>query len=577
MLSSDQDKTHALQLAKRIGFYTKILKYKYAGLSIDQIQEIISQNPKNTPAYYVLAQFFTDDGLYNEAFTAIKKATELEPGNPVIYSLLAYIYIKRKDYKQAERTYKRAINFDKSFAVAYIGLARLYMYHMKDRNNAKYYFTRAIELESESDYLRDELADTIDWENKSYISQININNIHGLINKQIKIKKKKPSHLFITGDNGFFKTSILESVRNFMQSIVDLSIDELSDIEKLKMILSADKQDTNLSFNGNNFDNGKIGEADLKNIADLKVKYESGLFIFAYFQAYRTLGTRRVKSVEKISLKRKYKPDDSLRNDLLPFLIDLDYTNASAHRDKDKKIIKETNNWFGKFNSLLKKVFDDNNLELKKDKRIEVYDEDGIAEHTFTIKTKNHEPFDFMELAHGYNSILSIISELILRSTKLNKNINEFTHIADLEGIVLIDEPEAHLHIKLQKLIMPMLTEFFPKIQFIAATHSPFVLNSLSNTVIYDVKTEQRLVDVSDIPANKLSDNYFTLKRKDVLGIQKKVDEFETLIIKLRKKKTSEVDENRLAKLDVEIDDLIPYVSDNLYNRFKENQKYLYE
>lgn len=162
----------------------------------------------------------------------------------------------------------------------------------------------------------------------------------------------------------------------------------------------------------------------------------------------------------------------------------------------------------------MKEIFDDEDLELKKDKRIGVFDEGEIAKHTFQIKTKDHEPFDFLELAHGYNSILSIISELILRSTKVNKKINEFTHIVDLEGIVLIDEPEAHLHIKLQKLIMPMLSEIFPKIQFIIATHSPFVLNSLSNAVIYDVKTEQRLVDVSDIPANKLSDNYFALNRK---------------------------------------------------------------
>jgi len=556
-------------------FLEDIGKYEDA---ISYYKKTININSGSTVGYLYIARVQAFNlGDFKNAEINLKLAITFEPKSPNLLSELANIYVLKKEYKKAEDSYKKAISIDSSYSEAYYGSAKLYAYHIKDEEKTKYNFTKAIELQPEKDELRDELADIINWNMKTFISKININNIHGLKNKQIKIKEKNPAHLFITGDNGFFKTSILESIRNYMQSIVDLNIDELSDIEKLKMILSTEKQDTNLSFNGNDFNNGKIGNADFKNIADLKVKYESGLFIFAYFPAHRLLGTRRVKSVEKISLKRKYKPDDSLRNDLLPFLIDLDYTNASAHRDNDEKIIEETNNWFKKFNSLLKKIFDDSNLTLKKDKKIVILDEGGITEHTFTIKTKKHEPFDFMELAHGYNSILSIISELILRSTKLNKNINEFTHIADLEGIVLIDEPEAHLHIKLQKLIMPMLTEFFPKIQFIAATHSPFVLNSLSNAVIYDVKTEQRLVDVSDIPANKLSDNYFNLNREDISKIQKKIKEFEKLIDKFKNKNTNEKDESQLAKLDIEIDKIIPYLSSDLYKRFKENQKYLYE
>ncbi len=50
------------------------------------------------------------------------------------------------------------------------------------------------------------------------------------------------------------------------------------------------------------------------------------------------------------------------------------------------------------------------------------------------------------------------------------------------------DELETHLHLDLQKKIFLFLTRFFPKIQFIVTTHSPFVLNSAENAVVYDLE-----------------------------------------------------------------------------------------
>src|SRR5690606_6716948 len=62
----------------------------------------------------------------------------------------------------------------------------------------------------------------------------------------------------------------------------------------------------------------------------------------------------------------------------------------------------------------------------------------------------------------------------------------------NLEGIVLIDEIDAHLHISLQKLILPFLIESFPSIQFIVSTHSPFVITSTNeDTVVYDISSRE--------------------------------------------------------------------------------------
>ncbi len=46
-------------------------------------------------------------------------------------------------------------------------------------------------------------------------------------------------------------------------------------------------------------------------------------------------------------------------------------------------------------------------------------------------------------------------------------------------GIVLIDEIDLSLHPTWQRRIVGILKEFFPRIQFICATHSPFIIQSL--------------------------------------------------------------------------------------------------
>lgn len=75
----------------------------------------------------------------------------------------------------------------------------------------------------------------------------------------------------------------------------------------------------------------------------------------------------------------------------------------------------------------------------------------------------------------------------------------EYTNIppSELTGIIIIDEIDAHLHVSLQRKILPFLTDSFPSIQYIVTTHSPFVLTSVDNAVIFDVSTCQILTDLS--------------------------------------------------------------------------------
>lgn len=125
----------------------------------------------------------------------------------------------------------------------------------------------------------------------------------------------------------------------------------------------------------------------------------------------------------------------------------------------------------------MRTILDDDSIKLKFDYR----------NYNFKILQDDREPYGFDELSDGYSSVLSIMFDLILRIDKNRASICK-DYEFDTEGIVLIDNLEANLHVELQKNILPFLVCFFPNIQFIVTTHSPFVLNSINNVVIYSLK-----------------------------------------------------------------------------------------
>jgi predicted ATP-binding protein involved in virulence len=67
----------------------------------------------------------------------------------------------------------------------------------------------------------------------------------------------------------------------------------------------------------------------------------------------------------------------------------------------------------------------------------------------------------------------------------------------DMTGIVLIDEIDAHLHVTLQKKVFSFFSSSFPNIQFIITTHSPFVIQSVSDAIIFNLSTLEQMEDLS--------------------------------------------------------------------------------
>lgn len=82
-------------------------------------------------------------------------------------------------------------------------------------------------------------------------------------------------------------------------------------------------------------------------------------------------------------------------------------------------------------------------------------------------------------LSAGYQSVVWMVLDIAYRMAVLNPNLKE--KAAQSAGVVLIDEPDMHLHPKWQWRIIKALQTVFPNVQFVAATHSPILIASCKN------------------------------------------------------------------------------------------------
>ena len=88
----------------------------------------------------------------------------------------------------------------------------------------------------------------------------------------------------------------------------------------------------------------------------------------------------------------------------------------------------------------------------------------------------------------------------------------------DATFVVVMDEPENHLHPSLQRSILPGLLSAFPQAQFIVSTHNPFVVTSVrdSNVIVLDfVDGTVMSTRLADVDRSATANRVLT----DVLGV----------------------------------------------------------
>lgn len=97
----------------------------------------------------------------------------------------------------------------------------------------------------------------------------------------------------------------------------------------------------------------------------------------------------------------------------------------------------------------------------------------------FVVK-QNEQFLNIDQLSDGYKTLLGLVIDLSARMAMANPNSPN--PLAE-QAIVMIDEVDLHLHPAWQKRVVSDLLRTFPNTQFILTTHSPYIVESINNSL----------------------------------------------------------------------------------------------
>nr|VFJ43518.1 MAG: Predicted ATP-binding protein involved in virulence [Candidatus Kentron sp. FW] len=354
----------------------------------------------------------------------------------------------------------------------------------------------------------------------TFITKIQVNQARNIRDLTIPLSETERRHLIITGKNGSGKTGLLEELAKFLRLLESSDYEHPLDRVEPYMMGETERFKRSqadaifLDRANNGLDGTKISFTEYPPKVSIKIR--AGNFLIAFYEAKRQTQLTVPKGIEKVSLKEKYPLDERVGPAFLQYLVNLKAERSFARDDGDDEAVRKIDAWFVGFENRLRELFQSPGLELRFDRRrynFEIMEEEGKA------------PFDFNTLADGYSAILGIVTDLILRMEGHGNGAGAH----DQEGLVLIDEIETHLHVELQKKILPFLIDFFPRVQFIVTTHSPFVLSSVANAVICDLEERTVTEDLSAYSYDALVESYFETDKYSET-VKEKLSRYEALL-----------------------------------------------
>ena len=397
----------------------------------------------------------------------------------------------------------------------------------------------------------------------NFINNIHINKLFHLSDFDIPVADEKFPHLIITGKNGSGKTILLNAVSDFLNKIKDdkamYFLGYYKSLEANNKMLgeATDEQarrqaQQNVDYFLRQIEN-IYGKVELRSElwGSIIDKYAKGEFIIAFYQADRKVKMSEPKNPMKPVINKKGNVRETATSQFLNFLSDLKIQEALARNEKQDEDADEINAWFWDFEELLRHIYQDDELRL----------EFNYRDYSFRICTEGKK-FKFTEVSDGFAAVLDIVADLILKMQGDGTLVRNYQK----EGIVLIDEIETHLHLALQKVIMPLLTKVFPNIQFVITTHSPFVLSSMPDAVAYDLEHREVLENLTEYSYESLAEGYFGVRTQSSYA-EMQLDNFRRL---LAKEELSDAEKVEIKQLKCEFEKITETLSPLIVGEFRQ-------
>ncbi|MFK7796746.1 MAG: AAA family ATPase [Aureispira sp.] len=288
--------------------------------------------------------------------------------------------------------------------------------------------------------------------NKYYTPSGQLSAVHfihfgGVENTSLERLPSTAKWLFLTGENGYGKTSILKAIAlslygpdEYFLKYKDGNISSSTESARVpQLMVKIQSKGKEQQYNYPRLSHKK----NFRNIC-------------AYGASRLSVYTERQSKKDKNPISSLFDSTTVLRN------IELELYNWSLNKENavaQKKLLHTK--------ALLEKLLGGVKIEISNIREQVWYKEQDEEQY--------YEPITREHLAAGYKSLLAMIGDLILRLFDTQPDV---VNPADLEGIVIIDELDLHWHPKWQKRLPGLLSKLFPRVQFIASTHSPVPLLS---------------------------------------------------------------------------------------------------
>ena len=230
-------------------------------------------------------------------------------------------------------------------------------------------------------------------------------------------------------------------------------------------------------------------------------------------------------------------------------LLNLDYLAAKSRKSRDKKRLQQVKQLLA---TILPDISSEKNINILGPKVPGHPDEpSGVQFAT------SYGPVPFSGLSLGYQTTLAWALDL---ATRFYERYPDSPNPLAEPAVVLVDEIDLHLHPRWQRQIMAYLTQHFPKTQFIATSHSPLMVQSVTNANLVVLQQKDGQVEIENRPHFVEGWRVDQILTSELFGVPARSPRIQELIeerYKLLDKSTrTPSDEQRLRELDKELDNL---------------------
>jgi predicted ATP-binding protein involved in virulence len=177
----------------------------------------------------------------------------------------------------------------------------------------------------------------------------------------------------------------------------------------------------------------------------------------------------------------------------------------------------------------------------------------------------------FGALSDGQRTMIAMVGDLAYRAAQLNPHLGREV-LQKTPGIVLIDELDLHLHPRWQRHVVEDLRRIFPEVQFIATTHSPFIVQSMREGELLSLDS-QPVTDTAKLGVEEIARGLMGVERPEVAARYTEMTEvarkyLETLAV------AASAPEEKLPEYEATLAaSLIPYADNPAFQAFLEMEK----